>query len=61
MAQVLGSSQSRSLGGNIRLAVLVSNQVINNRYEYTLVMPPSTTKSVPLTKLLSSLARKTTA
>lgn len=27
----------------------------------TFVRPPSTTKSVPLTKLLSSLARKTTA
>ena len=28
---------------------------------YALVMPPSTTKSVPLTKLLSSLARKRAA
>lgn len=28
---------------------------------YALVIPPSTTKSVPLTKLLSSLARKRTA
>jgi len=28
---------------------------------YARVMPPSTTKSVPLTKLLSSLAKNTTA
>ena len=32
-----------------------------SRTELTLVIPPSTTKSVPLTKLLSSLAKNTTA
>lgn len=62
MPQILRSSSGRSLWSNIRLLHLVSNdrsRITNGKH--TLDIPPSTTKSLPLTKLLSSLAKNTTA
>lgn len=61
MPQVLRSDSGRALWSNIRLFQPVSIDQAKLTGVHTLDIPPSTTKSLPLTKLLSSLAKNTTA
>lgn len=57
------SGDASEENGRLRLATspLSPSSPPHAKIPLTFVIPPSTTKSVPLTKLLSSLARNTTA
>lgn len=57
--QIGRSRRCRAFGSDVCLVALVDDEYASNGI--TFVMPPSTTKSDPLTKLLSSLARNSTA